>query len=180
MQGYYNNPMANRNAFTHGWFRTGDQGYIDIDGYLFLNRPPQEIINRGGEKIAPREVEEVLMEHPAVAEVTAFAVPHTELGEDIAVAIILRENAQLRPGKSVHSRVRNSPTLRSRAKWYSSMKSHSATGKVQRIGLAQRLGVLASEQAQPEAKASSTVPRTPLEQAGAFRGSAYPIRSAPC
>ena len=92
-QGYENNPEANRSAFAHGWFTTGDQGYLDADGYLFITGRPKEIINRGGEKITPREVEEVLMEHPAVAEVAVFAMLHAQLGEDVAAAIVLHENA---------------------------------------------------------------------------------------
>src|SRR5262249_32869999 len=68
-QGYENNPSANKSAFTHGWFRTGDQGFLDADGYLFITGRLKEIINRGGEKISPREVDEVLMDHPAIAQV---------------------------------------------------------------------------------------------------------------
>ena len=75
-QGYENNPTANENAFTHGWFRTGDQGFLDAEGYLFITGRLKEIINRGGEKISPREVDEVLMDHPAIAQVVTFAAPH--------------------------------------------------------------------------------------------------------
>ena len=82
-----------RSAFTHGWFRTGDQGYLDSDGYLFITGRLKEIINRGGEKIAPQEVDNVLMDHPAVAQAVAFAVPHPRLGEDIAAAVVLHQNA---------------------------------------------------------------------------------------
>src|SRR5262249_46578445 len=89
MQGYANDPTANQHAFTHGWFRSGDQGYLDADGYLFITGRLKEIINRGGEKIAPQEVEAVLMEHPAVAQAVTFAVPHARLGEDIAAAVVL-------------------------------------------------------------------------------------------
>ena len=93
MHGYDGDPAANRSAFTQGWFRTGDQGYLDTDGYLFITGRLKEIINRGGEKIAPREIEEVLMEHPAVAESAAFAMPHADLGEEVATAIVLRKDA---------------------------------------------------------------------------------------
>ena len=81
-RGYENNPAANASAFTNGWFRTGDQGRFDRDGYLYLTGRLKEIINRGGEKIAPKEVDEVLCEHPAVAQAVAFAVPHPTLGEE--------------------------------------------------------------------------------------------------
>ena len=77
-------------AFAGDWFKTGDLGFFDDDGYLFIAGRTREIINRGGEKIAPREVDEVLLEHPAVAEAVTFAVPHATLGEDVASAIVLR------------------------------------------------------------------------------------------
>jgi acyl-CoA synthetase (AMP-forming)/AMP-acid ligase II/thioesterase domain-containing protein/acyl carrier protein len=93
--GYANNPEANEKSFVNRWFRTGDQGYIDEDGYLFINGRIKEIINRGGEKISPREVDDVLLQHPAVAQAATFAVPHRTLGEDIAAAIVLA------PGQSV-------------------------------------------------------------------------------
>ncbi len=78
--GYEGNPEANLDAFTNGWFRTGDEGYLDDEGYLFLRGRLKEIINRGGEKVSPREVEEIVLAHPAVADVVAFARPHARLG----------------------------------------------------------------------------------------------------
>ncbi|HEY8128391.1 MAG TPA: AMP-binding protein, partial [Hyphomicrobium sp.] len=92
--GYENNPKANGEAFTNGWFRTGDQGTIDADGYITITGRLKEIINRGGEKVSPREVDEVLMDHPAVMQVVTFAVPHDKLGEDVAAAVVLREGQQ--------------------------------------------------------------------------------------
>ena len=89
--GYYNNPDANQNAFANGWFRTGDLGYLDRDNYLFLKGRIKEIINRGGEKISPREIDEVLLEHQAIAQVLTFAAPHRLLGEEVAVAVVLRD-----------------------------------------------------------------------------------------
>ena len=91
-QGYENNPMANTSAFTNGWFRTGDQGFVDADSYVFITGRIKEIINRGGEKISPREVDEVLMDHPAVAQIVTFAAPHALLGEEVAAAVVLREH----------------------------------------------------------------------------------------
>jgi len=96
--GYANNLDANRSAFANGWFRTGDQGYLDADGYLFLTGRLKEIINRAGEKISPREVDDVLMTHPAIAQAVTFAVPHALLGEDVAAAIVLKK------GRSVSER----------------------------------------------------------------------------
>jgi acyl-CoA synthetase (AMP-forming)/AMP-acid ligase II len=93
MQGYDRNQTANRSAFIHGWFKTGDEGFLDADGYLFLTGRTKEIINHGGEKVSPPEVEEVLMEHPAVAQVAVFAIPHSQLGEEVAAAIVLHQNA---------------------------------------------------------------------------------------
>ena len=91
--GYENNPTANQSSFTNSWFRTGDQGYLDGDGYLFLTGRLKEIINRGGEKVSPREVDEVLLQHPGVAQAVAFAVPHERLGEEVAAAVVLNEGA---------------------------------------------------------------------------------------
>jgi len=93
IDGYENNPQANATAFVNGWFRTGDQGTLDKDGYLRLTGRIKELINRGGEKISPLEVDDVLLRHPAVAEALAFAVPHKSLGEDIHVAVVLKAEA---------------------------------------------------------------------------------------
>ncbi|MBZ5610762.1 MAG: amino acid adenylation domain-containing protein, partial [Acidobacteriia bacterium] len=91
VDGYENNPEANAKSFTNGWFRTGDQGVLDAEGYLTLTGRIKELINRGGEKIAPREIDEVLLKHPGVAEAVAFPVPHNNLGEEVAAAVVLRE-----------------------------------------------------------------------------------------
>jgi acyl-CoA synthetase (AMP-forming)/AMP-acid ligase II len=89
--GYENNPEANAASFTEGWFRTGDQGYLDAAGYLMLVGRLKELINRGGEKISPREIDEVLLAHPSVAEAVCFGVPHPTWGEEVAAAVVLRE-----------------------------------------------------------------------------------------
>jgi acyl-CoA synthetase (AMP-forming)/AMP-acid ligase II len=90
---YENNPEATAKSFTNGWFRTGDQGFLDADGYLTLTGRLKELINRGGEKIGPREIDEVLLAHPAVAEALAFGVPHAMWGEEVNAAIVLSEPA---------------------------------------------------------------------------------------
>src|SRR5262249_47525940 len=90
--GYENSPEANEIAFTNGWFRTGDQGFLDPEHYLFLTGRTKEIINRGGEKISPREIDDVLLGHPAVTEAVAFAFKHARLGEEVAACVVLREN----------------------------------------------------------------------------------------
>ncbi len=91
--GYESNPEANATSFVDGWFRTGDQGVLDGDGYLTLVGRLKEMINRGGEKISPREIDEVLLAHPAVAEAVCFGVPHPTWGEEVAAAVVLREAA---------------------------------------------------------------------------------------
>ena len=93
--GYEKNPAANAEAFNNGWFRTGDQGIMSAEGYITITGRLKEIINRGGEKISPREVDEVLMDHPAILQVVTFAFPHDRLGEDVAAAIVLRDGASL-------------------------------------------------------------------------------------
>ena len=89
MHGYNNNPEANAEAFVDGWFRTGDQGFLDADGYLSLTGRIKELINRGGEKISPLEVDGVLLKHPAVAEAVCFAVPDEKYGEVVHAAVVL-------------------------------------------------------------------------------------------
>jgi acyl-CoA synthetase (AMP-forming)/AMP-acid ligase II len=89
--GYENNPEANATSFVDGWFRTGDQGYLDADGYLHLVARIKELINRGGEKISPREIDEVLLTHPAVAEAVCFGVNHPTWGEEVAAAVVVQQ-----------------------------------------------------------------------------------------
>ena len=90
--GYHNNPDANAEAFTNGWFRTGDQGFLDADGTLTLTGRLKELINRGGEKISPLEVDAALLGHPAVAEAVCFGVPHTMYGEAVQAAVVVSAN----------------------------------------------------------------------------------------
>ncbi|HEY6330623.1 MAG TPA: acyl--CoA ligase, partial [Blastocatellia bacterium] len=88
--GYEDNPAANNAAFTNGWFRTGDQGFLDDDGYLTLVSRIKELINRGGEKISPREVDEALLQHPCVSEAVCFGIPDRTYGEEVAAAVVLK------------------------------------------------------------------------------------------
>ena len=140
--GYENNPEANATAFADGWFRTGDQGVIDGAGYLTLTGRLKEIINRGGEKIAPREVDDVLMAHPAVAQAVAFAMPHPKLGEDVAAVIVLREGAE---AGERELRAFAADSLADfkvpRTILFRDEIPKGATGKLQRIGLAEKLGI---------------------------------------
>jgi acyl-CoA synthetase (AMP-forming)/AMP-acid ligase II len=141
-RGYENNPKANAEGFTNGWFRTGDQGTMDADGYLSLTGRLKEIINRGGEKVSPREVDEILMDHPAVAQVVCFGMPHPKLGEEVAAVVVLRD------GQPATERELQA-FVSTRAADYKVPKKilfmdeipKGATGKLQRIGLAQKLGL---------------------------------------
>jgi len=159
IQEYKNNPEANKEAFINGWFRTGDQGYLDNAGYLFLKGRLKELINRGGEKIVPREVEEVLLEHPAVGQAVTFAISHPTLGQDIAAAVVLRQGASVTPEEirkfvsarladfKIPSRVRIVPEI-----------PQGTASKFQRLGLAKQLGM------EEGGRADYTAPRTPIEK----------------
>ena len=141
-RGYENNPEANAAAFAHGWFRTGDQGVIDGTGHLTLTGRLKEIINRGGEKIAPREVDDVLMAHPAVAQAVAFAVPHQKLGEDVAALIVLRDGAEAGERELRAFAARSLADFKvPRTILFRDEIPKGATGKLQRIGLAEKLGL---------------------------------------
>jgi acyl-CoA synthetase (AMP-forming)/AMP-acid ligase II len=140
--GYENNPSANETSFTHGWFRTGDQGYLDDEGYLYLTGRLKEIINRGGEKVSPREVDEVLLQHPAVAQAVAFGMPHDRLGEEVAAAVVLAEGATAdeRELRDHASRLLADFKVPKTIIILADIPK-GATGKVQRIGLAEKLGL---------------------------------------
>lgn len=139
-RGYLDNPHANAEAYTDGWFRTGDQGLIDADGYVYLTGRLKEIINRGGEKVSPREVDEALLEHAAVRQAVAFGVRHQSLGEDLAAAVVLKDGATATADEI-------------RAFLFGRLAEHKipsrivvvdeipkgATGKIQRIGLEAKL-----------------------------------------
>ncbi|NEO93410.1 MAG: AMP-binding protein, partial [Moorea sp. SIO3G5] len=143
--GYHNNPDANQSAFTNGWFRTGDLGYLDRENYLFLKGRIKEIINRGGEKISPREVDEVLLDHPAIAQVVTFATPHTLLGEDVAVAVVLQEGASVTEQEiKEFAATRLADFKVPRVVVFIDEIPKGPTGKRQRIGLAQKLGLTAN------------------------------------
>ena len=140
--GYEANPKANAEAFSDGWFRTGDQGTMDAEGYVSITGRLKEIINRGGEKVSPREVDEILMDHPAVAQVVCFGMPHAKLGEEVAACVVLRE------GGTVSERELQEFVGRRAADYKVPKKilfmdeiPKGATGKLQRIGLAAKLGL---------------------------------------
>jgi acyl-CoA synthetase (AMP-forming)/AMP-acid ligase II/acyl carrier protein len=163
--GYEGNPQANASAFTNGWFRTGDQGYLDDERYLFVTDRIKEIINRGGEKVSPREVEEVLLAHPAVLQAVAFAAPHARLGEDVAAAVVLKPGAEASERqlqKSAAARLADFKVPRCVVVLEEIPKG--PTGKVQRISLAEKLGLVTAGQAQSGMRIDFVAPRTPVEE----------------
>ena len=140
--GYENNPEANASAFFDGWFRTGDQGRMDGDGYLTITGRLKEIINRGGEKISPREVDETLMDHPAVAQAVTFAMPHDRLGEEVAAAIVLREGLPAQESELREFAAERLADFKvpGRVVIVDEIPK-GPTGKLQRIALAEKLGL---------------------------------------
>ena len=138
VRGYENNPEANASSFVDGWFRTGDQGVLDADGYLRLTGRIKELINRGGEKFSPREVDEVLLSHPAVAEAVAFGVPHPTWGEEVAAAVVLRE-PQSESALLAHCRERLADFKCPKKIHVVDAIPRTATGKVQRRAVAEAL-----------------------------------------
>ena len=140
--GYENNPEANKNSFSNGWFRTGDQGYFDDEGYLKISGRLKEIINKGGEKISPLEVDNVLMDHPAIEAAVCFGYADKMLGEDIATAIIIKE------GKTCNEDDVKNFAKEKLAKFKIPKKIYfvkeipkGATGKLQRNTLAKNFGL---------------------------------------
>ena len=142
IDGYDNNPDANAAAFCGGWFRTGDEGYLDGDGYLFLTGRLKEQINRGGEKVSPLEVDEALLGHPSVAQAVTFAVPHAKLGEEVAAAVVAADGCSL-DGRELRRYVSHTlaPFKVPRRILVLDELPKGPTGKLQRIGLAERLGL---------------------------------------
>ncbi|OSQ46590.1 acyl--CoA ligase [Marivita geojedonensis] len=145
--GYESNPDANAKNFFESdgkrWFRTGDQGAFDEDGFLHLTGRLKEIINRGGEKVSPLEVDGVLLDHPAIAQVVTFALPHPKLGEEVAAAVVLKDGVA-----ATERDIRDFAATRM-ADFKVPRKviildeiPKGATGKMQRIGLAEKLGLV--------------------------------------
>jgi len=140
IDGYENNPEADATAFVNGWFRTGDQGRLDADGYLQLTGRMKELINRGGEKISPLEVDDVLLRHPAVTEALAFAVPHKSLGEEIHAAVVLKAEV------TTQELVQHCSTMLADFKVPKEIHileqlPRGATGKLQRLAMAKLLNL---------------------------------------
>jgi acyl-CoA synthetase (AMP-forming)/AMP-acid ligase II len=140
--GYENNPKANEEGFVNGWFLTGDQGVMDEDGYISITGRLKEIINRGGEKVSPREVDEILMDHAAVAQVVCFGMPHPKLGEEVAAVVVLREGQQATERElQTYVGTRAADYKVPKKILFMDEIPKGATGKLQRIGLAAKLGL---------------------------------------
>ncbi len=162
MSGYENDPEANKRAFVKGWFKTGDQGYMDQDGYLFITGRIKELINRGGEKISPYEVEKAILEHPDVLEAVVFPLPDGRFGEDVSVLVVLKTGSalsvrQLRSflkGKTAHFKM---PT----SLFITDQIPKGPAGKVQRSKLYQQL---ANFEATIRAAGEITAPRSETEE----------------
>ncbi len=140
--GYESNPKANEEAFVEGWFRTGDQGVIDADGFLSITGRLKEIINRGGEKVSPREIDEILLDHVSVAQVIVFGAPHKRLGEEVAAMVVLHEGHECTERELQQFVAARVATYKVPKKiLFVEELPKGATGKLQRIGLAQRIGL---------------------------------------
>ena len=165
MSGYENNPSANSSAFTNGWFRTGDQGVLDDDGFLSITARIKEIINRGGEKISPREIDEVLLDHPAIAQAVTFGSPHSALGEEVAAAVVLLNGAATTEGEIQRfAAARLAGFKVPRRVLIVDEIPKGPTGKLQRIGLAEKLGLAATNGMNADSSARAIVaPRDALE-----------------
>jgi acyl-CoA synthetase (AMP-forming)/AMP-acid ligase II/acyl carrier protein len=165
MEGYENNPEANQKSFSEGWFRTGDQGYLDSDRYLFITGRIKEIINRGGEKISPREIDETLLKHPQVLQAVSFAIPDKTLGEDIAAAVVVKDDSiresELRRFANDHLAFFKVP----KRIFILDEIPKGPTGKLQRIGLAEELGITGDEPDEASGEAAFVKPRDPVENA---------------
>jgi len=148
--GYENNPKANAENFSNGWFRTGDQGLLDSDGYVTITGRIKEIINRGGEKISPLEIDEILLDHPAVRQVVCFGIPHPKWGEEVGAAVVLREGMKATEAELRHhvaQRVADFKVPR-RVLQLDDIPLND-TGKMPRIGMAQRLALVEHQAARP-------------------------------
>jgi amino acid adenylation domain-containing protein len=163
-RGYDNDPAATEAAFRDGWFRTGDLGYLDRDGYLFIVGRLKEVIKRGGQQVAPAEVEEALLAHPGVLEAVAFSIPHPRLGEDVAAVVVLRRGPKVSVQKlrsfvgerlasfKVPGLIRVVTAI-----------PRSRNGKISRAGLAAALAMTPPE-ARAEGGPAPVAPRSDLER----------------
>ncbi len=151
-------------ALVNSWYRTGDIGYLDGDNYLFISGRVKEIINRGGEKISPREIDEVMLEHPAIAQAVACGFPDQRLGEDVIAVLVRRQGASVSEREMRQfASTRLAPFKVPRRVIFVEQIPKGPTGKIQRIGLADRLGIEPLGSVPPAAAAAFIAPRTKIE-----------------
>jgi len=150
MGAYLDNPAANASAFVDGWLRTGDQGVMDAQGYLTITGRLKEIINRGGEKISPKEIDDVLHEHTTVAQAVTFALPHDKLGQEVAAAVVFKHRMSTTEQElKDFAGARLAPFKVPRLIVFRDHLPRGPTGKVQRINMAEQLGLTKPDQAAP-------------------------------
>ena len=139
---YIASEKINSDSFVKGWFRTGDLGKFDKDGYLYISGRIKEIINRGGEKISPKEVDEVFMSNKKINKAVSFAIKHAKLGEDIGLAVVLNSKMEC-SSSELKDFAKNKLAQYKIPKTILFLKEIplGATGKIQRIGLAKKLGL---------------------------------------
>ena len=139
---YRNNDLANRESFTGGWFRTGDLGVFDTQGFIFISGRIKEIINKGGEKISPKEIDEALMKHEAVFQAVSFSISHEKLGEEIGAAVVLKDKSSISKDELLKYLKTTISTFKiPKTILFLDEIPKGNTGKIQRIGLAKKLGI---------------------------------------
>jgi len=162
IEAYENAPDLNDQAFVDGWFRTGDEGHFDENGYLHLTGRIKEIINRGGEKVSPTEVDAAILKHPDVIDAATFPLRHPTLGEEVAMAVVPAPGADLTDQILTRYLLpRLSGFKIPRRFYFVSEIPKNPAGKLQRSGLAEELGI--SNAIGPHAAGGSDREPTPLE-----------------
>ncbi|MEO3755621.1 non-ribosomal peptide synthetase [Streptomyces sp. B6B3] len=156
--GYLDDAEANRVSFVDGWFRTGDLGSLDADGYLTLHGRIKEIINRGGEKISPAEIDEVLADHPSVADAVTFPVPHDVLQEDVGVAIVPGDQELRAEDVRKYAAERLAPFKVPRTIVFVDALPRGRGGKINRRDVAESLGQVTAAEQEEESVVTTSHP----------------------
>jgi len=131
MKGYWLRPEATAEAIRDGWFHTGDLARVDSDGYFYIVDRKKDMIIRGGYNVYPREVEEILYEHPAIREAAVVGVPHDEWGEEIGAAVVLEPGEEPAPEEiSAYVRERIAAYKYPRVVWFTDELPKGPTGKI--------------------------------------------------
>ena len=162
--GYAGDPVVNGSAFARNWFRTGDVGSMDDEGYLFIKGRTKEIINRGGEKISPLELEQVLLEHPDVEDAIAFAIPDEKLQEDVGAAVVRKANHTTEAELQKFASTRLADFKVPRRIIFVAEIPKNPVGKPQRIGMATRLGLVGADSSASKESVPFAAARTQMEE----------------